>query len=115
MASKFADFIKQNKIDSRRILAISSKLEHLRPDDRAIKLKKRNSKGKEAAAAPKEGEGEAAAPKKPRSGRRVTARLLATATAGKTVSGPQKTRILRAVNHILEQKKKPAVELKALF
>ena len=49
MSSKFADFIKQNKIDGRRILSISGKIEHLRTEDRAIKLAKSSSKGKEPA------------------------------------------------------------------
>ena len=57
----------------------------------------------------------AEAPKKPRSGRPVTERALAAALAGKTISGPQKTRLLRAVNHLIEQKKGTAVDLKALF
>jgi hypothetical protein len=113
MSSKFSDFLKSSKIDARRVIAISKKLEHLRPEDRAIKLKKRNSKGTDAAK-PAEGEA-AAAPAKPRSGRAITARAIASAVAGKPISGPQKTRVLRAVNAILEQKKKPAVELKALF
>jgi hypothetical protein len=34
---------------------------------------------------------------------------------GKEVSGPMKTRILKAVNHILEQKKQEKVDLRALF
>lgn len=113
MSSKFSDFLKSSKIDARRVIAISKKLEHLRPEDRAIKLKKRNSKGSDAA---KPAEGEAAAkPSKPRSGRPITTRAMASAQAGKVLSGPQKTRMLRAVNALLEQKKKPAVDLKALF
>lgn len=114
--SKFADFIKQNKIDPRRILAISLKIEHLRPEDRVLKSKQ--GKGEKAAAAPAAAaaEGEAAAaPQKPRSGRAVTQRLLDSVAAGKPISGPQKTRLLRAVNRILEQKKKEPVDLRALF
>jgi hypothetical protein len=114
MSSKFSDFLKSSKIDARRVIAISKKIEHLRPEDRAIKLKKRNSKPAAGEAKPAEGEA-AAAPTKPRSGRAITARAVASATAGKPISGPQKTRLLRAVNAILEQKKKPAVDLKALF
>ena len=54
-------------------------------------------------------------PGKPRSGRPATSRALAAAAAGKTVSGPTKTRLLRAVNVLLEQKKKSATDLKTLF
>lgn len=116
--SKFADFIKQNKIDPRRILSISLKIEHLRPEDRVLKSKKSSAEKAPAAPAAAAAEGEAAAPAappKPRSGRPVTQRLLDAVAAGKPVSGPQKTRLLRAVNRILEQKKKEPVDLRALF
>ena len=53
--------------------------------------------------------------RKPRSGRPVTPRALATALKGGELSGPAKSRLLKAVNHILEQKKQEKLELKALF
>ena len=112
MATKFSDFLKTNKIDPRRVLAASQELEHLRPEDRAIKLKKRNAAGKDA---PKDAAAADPAPAKRRSGKPVTPRLIAAVTAGKPVSGPQKTRLLRAVNHLLQQKKKDAIDLRALF
>jgi len=116
MASKFEQFLKDNKIDPRRVLVASDKLERLTPEDRALRLARRRGKSGEAKAeAPKEGEGEKSAPKKPRSGRPVTGRLLSAATAGKPLPGPAKTRLLRAVNLVLEQKKKKPVELKILF
>ena len=37
------------------------------------------------------------------------------ALGGGSLSGPTKTRLLKAVNHLLEQKKQDKVELKALF
>ena len=40
---------------------------------------------------------------------------MAAALKGGTLSGPTKQRILRAVNFLLEQKKKDKVELKILF
>jgi hypothetical protein len=109
MASKFAQFLTENKLDARRIAAASHKIEQLQPEDRAKKLARKTAKKSEAK--PAEGE----KPAKPRSGRPVTSRLLAAASAGKPVSGPAKTRLLRAVNHLLEQKKKSAVQLKSLF
>ena len=114
MSSKFSTFLKDNKIDPRRLLVVSKRIERLGPADRRIKLEKRNAKaaGAPAAAAT---DGEKTAPAKPKSGRPVTPRLVAAATGGKSVTGPAKTRLLRAVNRLLEQKKKPAVELKALF
>lgn len=111
MATKIADFLTEKKIDPRRLLAVSSEIERLRPEDRAIRLVKRTARKSEDAAKKKEG----LAAKKPRSGRAVTQRAIDSAVAGKQISGPQKTRILRAVNHLLEQKKQEKIELTALF
>ena len=108
-ASKFSQFIASKKIDPRRIVAASHTLETLTLEDRQIKLAKRAGKKEGAdASAPKE-------TRKPRSGRAVTQRALDAALTGGTVSGPTKSRILRAVNHLLEQKKQEKVELKTLF
>jgi hypothetical protein len=66
----------------------------------------------------KAGEGGENAPKetrKARSGRPVTDRALQAALSGGPLSGPTKTRILHAVNHLLEQKKLEKVELRVLF
>lgn len=106
--SKFADFLKDKKIDARRLVAASNGLERLRREDRTIRLSK-------ATAKKSEDKKEATPTGKPRSGRPITPRALAAALSGGTLSGPQKTRFLRAVNHVLEQKKQGAVELKALF
>jgi hypothetical protein len=111
--SRFAEFLSTEKIDPRRVVAASRQLEKLRPEDRAIRLQKRLSKGKEAPAA---AEGAAAtAPKKPRSGRPVTQLVLSAASSGGSLTGPQKSRLLRAVNHVLVQKKKDPIDLKKLF
>lgn len=113
MSTKFADFIAEKKLDRRRIVAASAKIERLRPADRFIKLTKRTAKAK--AAAGNEEAKSAAPPSKPRSGRPITDRAIDAAIAGKSLTGPQKTRLLRAVNALLEQKKAGAVELSALF
>jgi hypothetical protein len=110
MASKFAQFLTDNKIDPRRLAVASREIERLRPEDRAKRLARRTAKKSETK--PAEG---AEKPTKPRSGRPATNRLLAAATAGKPVTGPAKTRLLRAVNRLLEQKKKSATDLKSLF
>lgn len=107
MATKFEQFLKDKKIDPRRVLVASRQVERLRPEDRAIKLRKRSGKAAE-------GEGDKTVAER-RSGRTVTPRLLAQATAGQPISGPAKTRLLRAVNRLLEQKKQSAVDLKTLF
>jgi hypothetical protein len=111
MASKIEDFLKEKKIDPRRILVASAEIERLRLEDRKIRLAKRAARKSEDAAKKKEG----LAIKKPRSGRPVTIEAIQAAFAGKVIGGPQKTRILRALNHVLEQKKLEKVELSALF
>jgi hypothetical protein len=110
--SRFAEFLSSEKIDPRRVLATSRRLERLRPEDRAIRLKKRAGKSAEGGAA---ADPAAPPPAKPRSGRAVTERVLSAAQSGGSVSGPQKTRILRAVNHILGQKKREPVDLRKIF
>ncbi len=111
MATKFEDFLKEKKIDPRRILVASAEIERLIPEDRAIKLAKRAARKSDDPAKKKEG----LAGKKPRTGRPVTERAIAAAVAGKQISGPQKSRILRALNHVLTQKKQETVELSAIF
>jgi hypothetical protein len=109
-SSKFAQFIASKKLDPRRILAASHQLEKLRPEDRGIKLNKRRAKagGDAPEGAPKE-------TRKPRSGRPVTRRAFDAAVQGGPISGPTKTRLLSAVNHLLEQKKQEKVDLRQLF
>jgi hypothetical protein len=90
------------------VLAASHELERLRPEDRTIRLAKRKPKG-DSDKAEKE-------TRKPRSGRPVTERAIRAALSGaEAVSGPNKSRIVKAVNHVLEQKKQEKVELRALF
>ena len=110
--NKLTTFLDTNKINGQRLLAVSHKLETLKRADRAIKLGQRQSK-KAAEAGTATGEKKEVG--KPRSGRPVTPRALASALSGKGVSGPTKNRILRAINFLLEQKKKDKVELKTLF
>lgn len=111
MATKIEDFLKEKKIDTRRIIAASSEIERLRPEDRAIRLAKRTARKSDDAAKKKEG----LAVKKPRTGRPVTHRSITAAIVGKNLSGGSKTRILRAVNYLLAQKKQEPIELVALF
>jgi hypothetical protein len=110
MASKFSDFLKENKIDPRRVVASSRSIEKLRAEDRKLKLARKLSRSEEGASDEKK-----EASPKPRSGRPVTDRLLAAASTGGTVSGAAKSRLLRAVNRILEQRKQDPIDLRALF
>ncbi len=91
MATKIEEFLKEKKIDTRRLLAASAELENLRPEDRKIRWEKRTARKGEDAAKKKE-----AATKKPRTGRPVTQRSLAAALVGKNLSGPSKTRFGRS-------------------
>lgn len=112
MSSRFSEFLTNEKIDPRRLLVASRQLERLRPEDRKIRLKKRlGKKSADAAAATPEAKD---APKR-RSGRTVTPRLISQAQAGATLSGAQKTRLVRALNRVLEQKKKEPVDLRKVF
>lgn len=117
MSSRFSEFLSAEKIDPRRLVAASRKLERLRPEDRKVRLERRLKKGSDAAAAaPAAAEGaEKKEPVKRRSGRPVTPRLLQQAMTGATISGAQKTRLLRALNSVLTQKKKGEVDLRKVF
>jgi hypothetical protein len=105
--SKLAQFLATKKLNSKRVLAVSHKLETLTREDRAHKLARRQAKKAEG--------GEKKEVAKPRSGRPVTPRAMEAALKGTTISGPTKQRILRAVNYLLEQKKAEKVDLKTLF
>jgi hypothetical protein len=107
--SKLAQFLTSKKIDPRRVQIASKHLEGLQPEDRKIRHAKRAGKKAEG------GDAKTKETRKPRSGRPVTDRAIHAALTGGTLSGPTKTRILKAVNHILEQKKQEKVELKTLF
>jgi len=108
MASKLETFLRDNEIDHRRLLVASQQAERLRPEDRKIKLVQRQARKSEDGKKPDD-------LAKPRSGRPVTPVGLRHALSGERLSGPAKTRILRAVNRILGQRKKKAVALDALF
>ena len=113
MSTKFADLIKEKKLNTKRILAISTEIEKLRPEDRASRLSKRLTRAKIKAGG--DVDKNAPPPPKPRSGRPITPRAIDAAIAGKSLTGPQKTRMLRAVNALLEFKKLGTLEMSALF
>ncbi|MBX3182805.1 MAG: hypothetical protein KIT72_18570 [Polyangiaceae bacterium] len=111
MATKFAEFLQTQKIDPRRLIASSRQIERLRPEDRAARLLARRNRKKESS----DDEGADGEKAKRRSGRTITPRLITGAQSGKAVSGSAKTRLLRAVNRLLEQRKQDPVDLRALF
>ncbi|MDO9017458.1 MAG: hypothetical protein Q8S73_17725 [Deltaproteobacteria bacterium] len=107
--SKLAGYLTENKIDPARVLVASAQIETLQPEDRAIRLAKRQTRGKDDDAA------KAAKAKRARTGRPVTLPGLTKALKGEALSGPYKLRVLRAVARIAEQKKLAAPELSNLF
>jgi hypothetical protein len=106
--SKFSTFLSSKKLDARRLVIASHAIETLQREDRAQRLLKRQARNTEGAEKPKD-------LPKARSGRPITPRALTAALEGKHVSGPTKSRILRAVNSLLTQKKQEVVTLKVLF
>ena len=108
--SKLSDWMTKNKVDARRVVAISKDLEGHRREDRALKALRAKVKAGKAGDDEKE-----KAKQKPRSGKPVSTPTLEKAMRGATIPGPAKTRIIRAVNAILTQKKKGEVQLKDLF
>lgn len=107
MTAKLAEFLKERKIDQRRLLVASAQAERLTLADRKIKLAKRQKRANPEAAIEAVG--------KPRTGRPLSQRLLGEVLSGKKVPAPAKQRVLRAVNRILTQRKEDAIELRALF
>jgi len=108
MATKLETFLTEKKIDSRRVLVVSRDIERLRPEDRAIRLALRLARKAEDGKRPE-------GLKKPRSGRPVSKTTLSKACTGKRISPIARTRILRAVNRILEQRKNKPVSVSDLF
>jgi hypothetical protein len=109
MATKFGEFLTAKGIDSRRLIATSRQVERLRPEDRRVRLERRLARAEESSGADKKKF------PKTRSGRPLTLRQVEDATSGRPLSGPTKTRVLRAVNRVLEQKKQESVTLQSLF
>lgn len=105
--SKLSDYLKKYKVDPRRLLPASKKLEALQPEDRAIRLARKvkdaDDKTKELAA------------KKRRSGRPVSGPMLRRALAGQAVPRRARARIVRAVNAVLAHKTKTEAKPTDLF
>jgi len=110
MPSKLEQFLTDKKIDRRQLITVSKHLENLQPEDRTIRLAKRQGKVEGADEKTK-----AAGKAKPRSGRPITPVALDKIVAGKDVTGPTKTRLLKAINTILERRKQPVAAITDVF
>lgn len=107
--SKFSDFISEHNLHPRRIAIASTQLEQQTADDlKLIALKKQMKEGKVD-------KDEVVLKQKPHSGRPVTDAAIRKAMAGQVVSGPVKTRLVKAVNVLLSQKKKEEITIRELF
>lgn len=109
MVSKFSQFLNDQGIDARRLISASKFIEKLRPEDRKIRLERRQARAQQSPTDEKK------IFPKTRSGRPVTRRNIDDALQGRPLPAAVKTRILRAVNRVLEQKKRSAVSLRDLF
>ena len=109
MTTKLSAFLTQNKIDSRRVVLASRKIEARTAEDKKLAETKIQMKAGKI-----EKDADVLA-KKPRSGRPVTHTGIGKAMLGRPVVGPVKTRIVRAVNAVLVQKKKSEVTFRDLF
>ena len=107
--TKLADFLTTNKIDPRRVVLASTKIEGRTAEDKKLAATKKAMKAGKAE------KNEEVLKQKPRSGRPVTGAGLSKAMLGRDIGGPVKTRIVRAVNAVLTTKKKPEVTLRDLF
>lgn len=107
--SKLSDSLKNHKIDARRIVLASKGLERRTREDLALVAKKAEMK------AGKTEKDDAVMKTKPRSGRPLTLPQVEKALRGETISGPAKTRVVRAVNEILKARKKAEISLRDLF
>lgn len=106
--SKLADYLAKQKIDPRRVLVASKKTETQKPEDRAIAAARRKAKGGDESA-------KELAEKPMRSGRPVTRPELTRALRGDALSRGARKRLVRAVNAVLEQKKRGEVSAADLF
>lgn len=107
--SKLGDFLTTNKIHPNRVVTASKGLERRQKADLELASKKKAMKDG------KLDKDEAVLKQKPRSGRPVTHASMAKAIGGRTINGPTKTRIVRALNTVLKQKKKSEITFRDVF
>ena len=105
--SKLSDYLKKHKIDGRRVLSASKELEALRPEDRVIRLERKNASTDDAK--------KEAAAKKRRSGRSLSRPALDRAMAGQKLTRRGRARVVRAVNAVLAHKSKGTAASTDLF
>ena len=109
--SKLADFLQNQKIDTRQLLAASKRSERFQISDRAIRLAKLAVKNKKANEAQTELAGQ-----KGRSGKKLSINRLQAALSGEAkLNSATKRKILNAVNAVQSMRKKDSITSADLF
>lgn len=106
-------FLDSKSITEKQLILVSGRLETFDEADRALMVK-RSAKRRDKEQATKKYE-ELSLTKPKAMGRGLTALQLSAAVADKPVARKVRTKILRAVNHVLSKKSQPAADMKALF
>lgn len=104
----FSDLLKSKNLPEAQILGVSRALEHLTPPDRDLYLKRRKARKEEKKYA------EAGA-EKPRSGRGITSQSLAKASADRPLPRKVRSKIVKAINTILERRGQEKVKIEQVF
>ena len=109
--SNFSEFIQQNEITAAALVATSKGLENFTSSDRELMSKRHVARG----AKDKKSYEELNLAKAAHSGRGVSINTVNRAIAGTKLSRLARGKLLRAVNALLVQQKKDAVDVLALF
>ena len=107
---QFSDFLSQAGIDTGRLLRASQRIEGVQDEDRAL-MRKRAEKRRRSAGQSYADAGIA----KPRSGRPLRPGHIEAAMSDQPVPGPVRTKMVRAVNAILQKKGQDPVNAPKLF
>lgn len=106
----FSDLLKSRNLEPSQILQTSSRLERVRNEDRDL-IRKRAEKRRRSPTKSYTDAGIA----KPRSGRALRTGHLEAALADKPVPGPVRTKLLRAVNTLVEKRGGQPLRIPDLF
>ncbi len=106
-------FLDSKGITEKQLVLVSSQLESFDEADRNAMLKRSAKRRDKEQAAKKYAELNLAKPKA--MGRGLSSLQLSAAVADKPVARKVRTKILRAVNHVLSKKSQAAADMKALF
>jgi hypothetical protein len=106
----FADFLASKGIEPKQILAASARLESVRDEDRELIRARRKKRRTQAGKSYEELQ-----LAKPRSGRPLREGHVEAALADKPVPGPVRTKLVRAINALVEKKGGEPVRAPQLF